>query len=553
INHKDIFNFLSDEGLLPNYAFPEAGIILKAILFRKDDSESEAPSENKKRKYEKMFFEYNRSASSAISEFAPDNNFYVDGRKLTINQVDLTTSQIAKWRLCPNCSHAQLEDSISDKAACPQCGSPGWADAGQVRNMLKVQMVYSNMDYSKSLISDESDDRSSKFYCRQMLVDVDEDKDIHKAYRMDNDEFAFGYEFVKKAVLREINFGESDIAGERLTVSGIEEVRKGFKICKFCGKLQPAKGNPEHTYTCKARNAQLDSDDAYEECLFLYREFVTEALRVLVPATTMDSTQLRTESFTAAFMLGMKEFFGNVDHLRACLSEVPVADADYRKQYLVIYDSVPGGTGYLKQLMQHDNAMTDILEKALAVLEDCSCKNDPQKDGCYHCLYAYRQSNNIGQISRSRAIRMLKAILSGKDNLEMITKLGNIPVNSLFESELEGKFIAALEQMGHETRRITITKQLVNNKEGYLLKVGSCLWEIEPQVMLDNLYGVPVQSRADFVIWPVRTPEGQKPVAVFTDGFLYHKDKVADDTLKREAIRRSGRFRVWSLTWKDVL
>ena len=32
INEKDVFNFLSDSGLLPNYAFPEAGIVLKAIV-----------------------------------------------------------------------------------------------------------------------------------------------------------------------------------------------------------------------------------------------------------------------------------------------------------------------------------------------------------------------------------------------------------------------------------------------------------------------------------------------------------------------------------------
>ena len=30
-----------------------------------------------------------------------------------------------------------------------------------------------------------------------------------------------------------------------------------------------------------------------------------------------------------------------LDHLRATVGEVPVPDADYRKQYLVIYDSVP--------------------------------------------------------------------------------------------------------------------------------------------------------------------------------------------------------------------
>ena len=127
INSKDIFNFLSDEGLLPNYAFPEAGIILKAILRRKDEESAiEEANEEKprKQKYQKMVYEYSRSAASAISEFAPMNSFYVDGRKLTIDQVDLTTAQTELWRLCPNCSHAQQEVHGQAVAACPQCGSP---------------------------------------------------------------------------------------------------------------------------------------------------------------------------------------------------------------------------------------------------------------------------------------------------------------------------------------------------------------------------------------------------------------------------------------------
>lgn len=549
INKKDIFNFLSDEGLLPNYAFPESGIVLKAILYRKED---EAEDTTAKKKYKKSVYEYSRSASSAISEFAPNNSFYVDGRKLTIDQVDLTSAQSAKWRLCPNCSHAQIEEAGKNTACCPQCGSPAWADAGQVRNMLRVQMVYSNMDYTKSLITDESDDRSTVFYCKQLLVDVDEDHDISKAYEMDNEEFSFGYEFVKKATLREINFGESDMVGEKMTVSGVEDVRKGFKICKYCGKIMPERPSAkDHTFYCKTRKMAAFDNDPYEECLFLYREFTTEALRILIPATTMDASTVRTESFTAAFMLGMKEYFGNVDHLRATISEVPVPDADYRKQYLVIYDSVPGGTGYLKQLMNEEGSLIDIFERALQKLEQCSCKEDPQKDGCYHCLYAYRQSQNIGNISRSTAIRILKSILSGKGNLTKIERLANVPVNSLFDSELERRFVEAIAQMGNESRKVEISKSLVNDKEGYVLRVNDSTWEIEPQVTLGPTQGVSVQCKPDFIIRAIGKSD-KLPVAVFTDGFIYHKDKVADDTLKREAIRRSGRYHVWALSWRDV-
>ena len=548
IGKKNVFNFLSDEGLLPNYAFPEAGIILRAVLYRKEDENNPALPTGKK-KYEKMVYEYSRSASSAISEFAPNNSFYVDGRKLTIDQVDLTTAQTAQWRLCPNCSHAQIEQTGKHTAACPQCGSPAWADAGQVRTMLKVQMVYSNMDYTKSLISDESEDRSNVFYCKQLLVDVDEDHDISSAYRMDNEDFPFGYEFVRKATLREINFGESDMTGEKLTASGVEDVRKGFKICKYCGKIQPERGKANHSFACKTRKMPaLMQADAYEECLFLYREFNTEILRLLVPATTMDSSSVKMESFVAAFMLGMKEYFGNVDHLRATVSEVPVPDADYRKQYLVIYDSVPGGTGYLKQLMHEKNALIDIFEKALHVMENCSCKDDPQKDGCYHCLYAYRQSQQIGNISRTAAIHILKSILSGKDNIQKISKINDIPVNPLFDSELEQRFMEAVRT---KVGAANVSDTIRNGKHSYYIKLDDMAWEIEPQVLLDAGSGVAVTSKPDFVFWPVSAPN-HKPVAVFTDGFLYHKDIVTDDTIKREAIRRSGQFRVWSLSFKDV-
>jgi hypothetical protein len=45
---------------------------------------------------------------------------------------------------------------------------------------------------------------------------------------------------------------------------------------------------------------------------------------------------------------------------------------------------------------------------------------------------------------------------------------------------------------------------------------------------------------------------GGLPIAVFTDGFEYHKGRVADDSVKREAIRRSGKYRVWGLSFADV-
>ncbi|MGM9992156.1 MAG: DEAD/DEAH box helicase [Candidatus Bruticola sp.] len=588
LHKKNIFNFLSDEGVLPNYAFPEAGIILQAVLFRKDDDSDEeealkatrlastqatAPTtaaekvsegasaesqlddleqkvkkKSSRKKYEKLGYDYRRPASSAIAEFAPLNTFYAEGHRLNIDQVDLYTAKLEQWRLCPECAHGELNEESNHTSFCPKCGCRAWADKGQVRSMLKVRMVYSTMNCKDSLITDDSEDRLNTHYFRQLLVDVDEEHDIDKAYSMKNEDFPFGYEFVKKATLREINFGELGQIGNSLRVSGEEVGAAGFRVCLNCGKIQMG-DKPNHTYECGLKNDIINSDN-YMDCIFLYREFTTEVLRMLIPATTADSSSTKLESFTAAFMLGMKEYFGSIDQLRTAVSKVPADGGDSRKQYLVIYDSVPGGTGYLKQLMHEKTALIDIFNKALQVMENCSCKNDPNKDGCYHCLFAYSVSDHIKEISRAAAIRMLKSILSGQDNIEEINRLNSIKVESLFDSELERRFI---EAVGIKVGVGNISDIVRNGKHCYRLNLNGIFWDIEPQVSLNNEnWGVCEPCKPDFVFWPVCSSEDHKPVAVFTDGFTYHNNIAAEDTLKREAIRRSGHFRVWSLSYKDV-
>lgn len=142
----------------------------------------------------------------------------------------------------------------------------------------------------------------------------------------------------------------------------------------------------------------------------------------------------------------------------------------------------------------------------------------------------------------------MKSILSGKDNVLKIDKINDIPVNPLFDSELEQYFMEAIRtKLGSSNVSDTIR----NGKHSYYVKLDDFAWEIEPQVLLDAGSDVSVACKPDFVFWPVSAPD-YKPVAVFTDGFLYHKDIVSDDTIKREAIRRSGNFRVWSLSFKDV-
>jgi hypothetical protein len=52
-------------------------------------------------------------------------------------------------------------------------------------------------------------------------------------------------------------------------------------------------------------------------------------------------------------------------------------------QYVMSYDSVPGGTGYLHELLANDaKTLIDAVRLALSQLAACSCNMDPDKDGC---------------------------------------------------------------------------------------------------------------------------------------------------------------------------
>ncbi len=349
--------------------------------------------------------------------------------------------------------------------------------------------------------------------------------------------------------MREINFGESDVMGKAFPVAGVIQPRKGFTVCHYCGTVQRGAKFPAHTPTCKAK--QQGIREPFDNCMFLYREFVSEAVRILIPAIKMEDSK-KVESFAAAIMLGLRKKFGSVDHLHFTVVDVPEQDSEVRKSYMVIYDTVPGGTGYLKQLTAGKNAMMDVFQLALEAMENCTCASDPDKDGCYHCLYGYRQSNRINQISRRIAVDMLKQILSGRNSLEKIPNIRQISVNTLLDSLLEAKFLEALSMAKVSGKRIEMNKAVVGGKEGYTLSIGENLWRLELQLPLTGDQGVRISSRPDFVFRPQRNP-GRMPVAVFTDGKSYHIDIIGEDVQKRMAIREGLGWSVWSLTWQDVM
>ena len=551
INSKLTLNFFTDEGLLPNYAFPEEGVELRSVILKK-----RVQPKADEGKYQAIAFEYVRPATSAIIELAPGNVFYVEGRRLRVDQVGLNVSPIETWHFCDACGHMELvSDSTPNRLECPACASPNWADASLKRDLVRLRQVVSTSTDRRSRSHDDSDQREREFFNRHESVVIPADAE-RQAYQICGGSVPFGFEFLGKLTLRVVNLGQDSPETHAFRLGGREVSSGGFVLCPDCGKVQgrrSARGEEEmkHDLSCRHRG----KDATPLKAVFLYRELHSEAIRVLLPSSSADEDTDMT-SFVAALHLGLRLYFrGGIEHITGCVDERPVSGTNLRRKYLVLYDQVPGGTGYLKQLSQKPEIFIKVLRLALQHLKDCECatREDHQTDGCHRCILQSRHRRDHAGLSRTTAIRLLEAILEHSDQLERVDQVSDIDIHPLIQSELEKAFLESLRAVPGAQ----LQPKIVRGKPGYLWRCDDSAWEVALQVAVPAGMETEVPSIPDFILYPVR-PDLSRPAAIFLDGFAFHakedsgRNRIARDVQQRQALVRSGKFWVWSFSWEDI-
>ena len=154
------------------------------------------------------------------------------------------------------------------------------------------------------------------------------------------------------------------------------------------------------------------------------------------------------ESFVAALELGLRDKFkGDPGHLYTTVYDEPIEGSESRRRYLVLYDGVPGGTGYLRELMRAPSQLEEVFRSAFEKLSACQCRLDERKDGCYRCLLAYRGRHFQGKTSRRAALDLLRRILDNWKKLKTTDRLESVRLNRLIESELEAGFLPASSKL----------------------------------------------------------------------------------------------------------
>ena len=576
IQGENLIEFMTNYGLLPNYAFPETGVKLQASVYSSREKE-----DDRNNVAEPSVIELTRSASQGIKELAPGNKFYTQKFQLEVSGIPTFDwkDNLTTMRYCSKC------DCLAEKgtpefttAVCPKCGDPSWG-VNQHR-YLRFTNARSAMSKVDAVLDDSNEERvKEQFIVKKHFMF--HHKGIVSSYAMKS--IGFGIEFCNNMELYEANYGMQMQSGAKVEVNNEGIIPdNGFVTCRYCGKSTPllSKHNKDHQPVeqhykfCnhKGINFADDRNGSVFEKLYLYRHIQTEAIKILLPIQIMDA-KAAVEMFKAGIELGMKEYYhSSPEHIRIdSYSEVNMATG-LKDYYLVMYDTIPGGTGYLAKLYNTEE-FSKLLQKAYDNIKECECQLEG-KDGCYHCILTYGNQYSRDAFSREQAEILFGKLVGGTKSWERIDgSVGTVAQSGAAEdSELELKFVRAMKTLA-KNNGWTFKKVPDEDAYHYDLHIinedsdTNIHYSIRPQFELTVAYGVKHTTVPDFQMICISAKVNGVDVgdlmnvpwwSIYLDGYKYHacqpNMRFYSDWEKREGIKQAKPQRMfsWTITWDDI-
>lgn len=591
----DAQSFLVEHGLLPNYSLVEDGVRLEAMLSYKEPARkarSKDEGETPSARWSNDPRTYDRPAEAALTELAPGNAYYVRGYRHVVDGFDLgpnrrdtsdgTPAGLQTWRVCNECGHVRTgERAEQDTSACPRCGGTGIGGRLALHRVVVPRKVTAHDKRDDARIVDDRDSRTRTAYTTVTAVDVDP-ADIKQTWR--HQKTTFGVDHVREAVIRRFNLGKHRHGRRNDTYfAGTEVAITGFTVCPRCGGAsdrEPGHGPAQesisqsllgraelahHRPWCptRRRDKQARPEDVQ---VITATEHSTEALRILLPAATLNVPE-RLASFSAALHLGLAQRYGgDPAHIRSAPATEPDRETDLTRNYLVLYDALPGGTGYLQRLVDRDGEeFRAVLAAAQQELRKCPCEDTPRR-ACHRCLLGYAPERDYKDVDRQEALWMLDHLLGSDGRSGWDVRKDSADAELRFadqaESDLERRFIECLRRWlaapGNAVSAAHASTPTGRNGIQFTLTRpdGSPVhWEVVAQ---KDLHGY--RTRPDLLFRPVAgdtTSDGAPPlpIAVYLDGYRWHAsshtNRIAGDAAKRARLRADG-ILVWQITWDDV-
>ncbi|MGW0773992.1 DEAD/DEAH box helicase [Streptomyces sp. NPDC002835] len=583
---------LVELGLLPNYSLTDTTTQLEATLYWTEENQGEAEEseqreeggrqgEARRKTYRSEVRDYERSRRLALAELAPGSSFYVNGYRHQVRALDIGSPERRAWqvwRLCPACGYVRSDNAQADASPCPRCGGREIADAGCVQYVLEPKRVIARDKRDDARVRDDKDERDRRRYAMLTTVDIDPAHLAPGSWR--HETATFGVDFTRRAVIRTLNLGADRQDGSSTVPLAGDDVRiNPFYVCTSCGGAtadgRPVADQPQEALTdslaastrasahhllwCPRRRTKSSGGEEQgkgrDVPLLLAHELTTEAVRILLPASVARAHE-RLASFTAALFAGIAaRYGGDPDHIDIAAASMPDGgDSDWTRRFLVVYDRLPGGTGYLHRLASADG-FREVLLKAREVIDGCTCREKGQ-DGCHRCLLRRVPAGDYDKVSRNEVRQMLDELLGKEGEAWRTTRVPTtqqIPLERQAESDLEIMFVETLKEWAGQAEARAAADAYTTAAGTYSLDLrltgsdgGTRRWRVSQQRVLDG-------TRPDVLFERLDAP-GRR-LALYLDGFEFHAstkhNRLADDAAKRARLRADG-VRVFQLTYYDV-
>ncbi|MGD9498200.1 MAG: DEAD/DEAH box helicase [Armatimonadota bacterium] len=185
----------------------------------------------------------------------------------------------------------------------------------------------------------------------------------------------------RNADLRLVNLGPTGREREGLSI--------GFPLCTVCGAVRSPHA-PAEVARFEQQHAESCGKDAVQ-CAALHVDFRSDLLELGPLGERADAVNLME-----AALAGAREFLdmGESD------LEGFVEERDDGQAWVLIYDPMPGGSGFLHQVRER---WQGVCSEAQRVMVTCDCER-----ACYACLLTFWNQRHHGVLSRHRATELVK-------------------------------------------------------------------------------------------------------------------------------------------------
>lgn len=327
--------YLSDHEFLPSYAFPSDA----ARLLAKDEVKRPVL----------------RSMGVALREYAPGNTVYMDKRKYQVIGLDFHRSPLPnldeEYKQCEVCDYVSFDLS---RTQCPQCKHELMP---QTFSLLRATSFVA--ERAEAIGGDEEYRQRAFYGGNTYLLEASGGGDLTSIQGL-------SAEYHRRGEILATNTGL------------IDEDGKGFLLCRNCGYWQsPTNKSPFEDHKLLHNRRQVCGGNA-QRCHLGYR-FQTDVLIL-----RFDGVLEATEAFYVSLKAAIIEAANSV--ARAESGELTgftrKLQLNGKECYeLILYDSVPGGAGYVRKAA---TSLLNVLAAARGILEGCQCEKS-----CYKCLRSY--------------------------------------------------------------------------------------------------------------------------------------------------------------------